>query len=203
MSGKIYYTMGEVAEMFDVRPSLLRHWEREFDVLRPKRNNKGNRLYRPEDIGHLKQIYHLVKEQGMTLDGAKRALRRRRGLPEADRDAELLERLLRVRTMLAEVREELKLGDGDPAEEPEPSEEACGGAEMPRLFPDGGAQTATVRRGRDRAVVKYFDDEADAPDAAAGESPEGSAPERRTRQRRRGDECAPRELFAFYEQSLF
>ena len=105
MSGKIYYTMGEVAEMFDVRPSLLRHWEREFDVLRPKRNNKGNRLYRPEDIGHLKQIYHLVKEQGMTLDGAKRALRRRRGLPEADRDAELLERLLRVRTMLAEVRE--------------------------------------------------------------------------------------------------
>ena len=121
MSGKIYYTMGEVAEMFDVRPSLLRHWEREFDVLRPKRNNKGNRLYRPEDIGHLKQIYHLVKEQGMTLDGAKRALRRRRGLPEADRDAELLERLLRVRTLLAEVREELKLGDGDPAEESEPS----------------------------------------------------------------------------------
>lgn len=139
----------------------------------------------------------------MTLDGAKRALRRRRGLPEADRDAELLERLLRVRTMLAEVREELKLGDGDPAEEPEPPEEAFGGAEMPRLFPDGGAQTAPVRRGRDRAVVKYFDDEADATDAAAGESPEGSAPERRTRQRRRGDECAPRELFAFYEQSLF
>ncbi len=58
------------------------------------------------------------REQGMTLDGAKRALRRRRGLPEADRDAELLERLLRVRTMLAEVREELKLGDGDPAESP-------------------------------------------------------------------------------------
>ena len=104
---KMFYTMGEVSEMFDVRPSLLRFWESEFDILKPKRNKKGNRLFTPADVENLTLIYHLVKERGMTLDGAKRALKRNRrsGL---SRDAELLERLQKIRSALAEVRDELK-----------------------------------------------------------------------------------------------
>ncbi len=71
--------MGEVAEMFDVKASLLRYWVAQFDVLQPKRNKKGNRLFTVQDVEHLKVIYHLVKERGMTLEGAKRAMKRRRG----------------------------------------------------------------------------------------------------------------------------
>ena len=70
--------MGEVSEMFDVKPSLLRFWEGEFDILKPKRNKKGNRLFTPADVENLKLIYHLVKERGMTLEGAKRAMKRNR-----------------------------------------------------------------------------------------------------------------------------
>ena len=76
---KLLYSMGEVSEMFDVNPSLIRYWESQFDVLRPKKNKKGNRLFTPEDVQMLKLIYHLVKEQGMTLEGAKRSLKQNRG----------------------------------------------------------------------------------------------------------------------------
>ena len=69
------YTMGEVSEMFDVKASLIRHWESYFDELKPKRNNKGNRQFTPADVETLKVIYHLVRERGMTLDGAKKALK--------------------------------------------------------------------------------------------------------------------------------
>ena len=75
MADKLYYSMGELAEMFDVNTSLIRHWESQFDILRPKRNKKGNRLFSPQDVESLKLIYHLVKERGMTLEGAKKALR--------------------------------------------------------------------------------------------------------------------------------
>ena len=67
--------MGEVSEMFDVNPSLIRHWESKFEVLKPQKNKKGNRMFTPEDVENLKLIYHLVKERGMTLDGARRALK--------------------------------------------------------------------------------------------------------------------------------
>ncbi len=112
MSEKLYYSMGEVAEMFDVNQSLLRHWESQFPILRPKRNKKGNRLFTPQDVEHLKQIYHLVKECGMTLEGAKRAMRGQRAGKGVSRDVELMERLQRIRALLVEVREELK-GDGE------------------------------------------------------------------------------------------
>ena len=112
MSEKLYYSMGEVAEMFDVNQSLLRHWESQFPILRPKRNKKGNRLFTPQDVEHLKQIYHLVKECGMTLEGAKRAMRGQRADKGVSRDVELMERLQRIRALLVEVREELK-GDGE------------------------------------------------------------------------------------------
>ena len=112
---KMFYTMGEVAEMFDVKPSLLRFWEGEFDILKPKRNKKGNRLFTPADVENLKLIYHLVKERGMTLEGAKRTLKSNRRGSSLSREAELLERLQKIRSALAEVRDELR--DGTAAEE--------------------------------------------------------------------------------------
>lgn len=68
---KRYYSIGEVAEAFRVNASLIRFWEKEFDVIKPKKNAKGNRKFTPEDIKNLELIYHLVKERGFTLEGAK------------------------------------------------------------------------------------------------------------------------------------
>lgn len=112
--------MGEVAEMFDVKTSLIRHWETQFSVLKPKRNKKGNRLFSPEDVENLKVIYHLVKERGMTLEGAKRAMKRRASNgDEIRREAELMTRLKHIRALLVEVREDLKTGaEGIVDEEP-------------------------------------------------------------------------------------
>jgi len=75
---KLFYSMGEVAEMFDVNASLIRFWEKEFDIIKPKKNKKGNRLFTPADIDNFKVIYNLVKEQGLTLEGAKKYLKENR-----------------------------------------------------------------------------------------------------------------------------
>ncbi len=72
---KRYYKIGEVAKAFNVNASLIRFWDKEFDNLNPKKNNKGNRLFTQEDIKNLKIIYHLVKEKGFTLNGAKKKLK--------------------------------------------------------------------------------------------------------------------------------
>ena len=72
---KLYYSIGEVAAIFDVNTSLIRFWEKEFTVIQPKKNKKGNRLFTVKDIEHFNKIYQLVKEQGYTLDGAKKALK--------------------------------------------------------------------------------------------------------------------------------
>ncbi len=72
---KLFYTIGEVAEMFEVNTSLIRYWEQEFSILKPKKNKKGNRLFTPKDIDNLKLIFHLVKERGMTLKGAQLKLK--------------------------------------------------------------------------------------------------------------------------------
>ncbi len=112
MSEKLFYSMGEVAEMFDVNQSLIRYWGEQFDALKPKRNKKGNRMFTPEDVETLKLIYHLVKERGMTLDGARRAMKARRHAGKSvSRDAMLLDRLQRLRAMLLQVREQIG-GDG-------------------------------------------------------------------------------------------
>lgn len=74
-SDKLFYSIGEVAEMFDVNASLIRYWEKEFDIIRPQKNKKGNRLFTKKDIENFKTIYHLVKEKGFTLQGAKEALK--------------------------------------------------------------------------------------------------------------------------------
>src|SRR6187402_160460 len=76
---KLYYTMGEVSAMFDVNPSLIRFYEKEFDILQPKKNKKGNRLFTPEDVENLKMIFHLVDDKGFTLKGAKDHLKNNSG----------------------------------------------------------------------------------------------------------------------------
>ncbi len=125
MAEKRYYSMGEVSELFDVNPSLIRYWCKCFTVLRPKRNAKGNRLFTPEDVENLKLIYHLVKERGMTLEGAQRAIKAQRAAGEdaSAADVQLLDRLQRVRAMLVQVRDLVGAGEGvhsvdDDAEEP-------------------------------------------------------------------------------------
>jgi DNA-binding transcriptional MerR regulator len=72
---KLYYSIGEIAELFQVNASLIRFWEKEFTVLSPKKNKKGNRQFTVKDIANIERIYILVKEQGFTLDGAKKALK--------------------------------------------------------------------------------------------------------------------------------
>lgn len=111
--GRIYYSMGEVAEMFDVNPSLIRFWEQKFDILRPKKNKKGNRLFTPEDVENLKLIYHLVKENGMTLAGAQKRLKANKA--GAKRDQEIIDRLYSIRSLLMEIGQELKIGADEPA----------------------------------------------------------------------------------------
>lgn len=103
--------MGEVAEMFDVNASLIRYWESKFDILKPYKNKKGNRMFTPADVDHLKLIHHLVKEKGMTLAGAKKRLKEN---PEgSSRDMEIIDRLLSIKAILMELRQELGADDGE------------------------------------------------------------------------------------------
>jgi len=102
---KIYYSIGEVAEMFNVAPSLIRFWESEFELIQPKKNRKGNRQFTKEDIDNVRTIYHLVKEKGFTLQGAKEMLRN--DTHSVKNKMELLDSLRKVRSFLIEVREKL------------------------------------------------------------------------------------------------
>jgi DNA-binding transcriptional MerR regulator len=102
---KLYYSIGEVAEQFNVAPSLIRFWESEFDLIKPKKNRKGNRQFTREDIDSVRTIYHLVKEKGFTLQGAKEMLRNDNN---SVRDKiELLDSLRNVRRFLVEIRNQL------------------------------------------------------------------------------------------------
>ena len=76
-TGKYYYSIGEVAAMFNVNTSMIRYWEKEFDVLRPRKNKKGNRLFTERDVRYVHVIYQLLKVKGYTLAGAKQALKER------------------------------------------------------------------------------------------------------------------------------
>ncbi len=102
---KLYYSIGEVAEIFSVAPSLIRFWESEFDIIKPKKNRKGNRQFTKEDIDNVRTIYHLVKEKGFTLQGAKEMLRND---SQAIKDKmEMIDSLRSVRKFLNELREKL------------------------------------------------------------------------------------------------
>ena len=91
--------------MFDVNTSLVRFWEKEFDILKPKKNKKGNRLFTQKDVDNLKVIYHLVKERGYTLDGAKKKLRENKG--DTIQNEQIVERLKEIRGFLVELRDNL------------------------------------------------------------------------------------------------
>jgi len=102
---KRYYAIGEVANAFGVNTSLIRFWEKEFDVLKPKKNAKGNRKFTPEDIKNLKLIYHLVKERGFTLDGAKTHLKEDK--KETLNNFEIISKLESIKAELIKVKQEL------------------------------------------------------------------------------------------------
>lgn len=172
MADKLYYSMSEVAEMFDVNQSLIRYWESKFDSLRPKKNKKGNRMFRPEDIENFKIIYHLVKECGMTLDGAKRAMKQQ-GAEKVSRNAELLEKLQSVRSMLAEVREILKDGEGGALLD----EDLAENEEVANV-----SETEETEKPK-KSAVKVIE------------------PKQPRRKKKKEDDQRP--LFAFYEQTLF
>ena len=208
---KLLYTMGEVTEMFDVNASLIRYWESKFDCIKPQKNKKGNRLFTPSDIENFKLIYHLVKEKGMTLEGANNTMKRRG--KKLHKEVSILERLQSIRAMLVEVRESL----GESAEYEAPIEavsdliadvekeakahvvEVATTPEEVAVVPDEEAVPEVIeepkaddeaapeprRRGRPRKVVE-------------GDAAEAAAPRRRTKKKEENQE-----LFPFYEQSLF
>ena len=211
---KLLYSMGEVTEMFDVNASLIRYWESKFDCIRPHKNKKGNRMFTPSDIENFKIIYHLVKERGMTLEGAKKAMKRRG--KKLLGEISILERLQNIRAMLVEVRE--SLGEGSAVEYEAPIEavsELINDVEQeakahvvevvtkPENAPENAAteddkepasepevEPMPRRRGRPRKVEPTTDGDANDQQGVA-----------RRRAKKKRDEN--KELFPFYEQSLF
>ena len=203
---KLLYSMGEVTEMFDVNASLIRYWESKFDCIKPHKNKKGNRMFTPSDVENLKLIYHLVKEKGMTLEGANKTMKRRGG--SVKRDVSILDRLHNIRAMLVEVRE--SLGETSAAEYEAPIEavselisdveaEAKVAVMEAATTPEAEVEDAVVepaeqpvarRRGRPRKVEPTEEQPADETQSAS-----------RRRPKRKKEEH--KELFPFYEQSLF
>ncbi|WP_298426655.1 MerR family transcriptional regulator [uncultured Kordia sp.] len=102
---KRYYSIGEVAKAFDVNASLIRFWEKEFDVIQPKKNAKGNRKFTPEDIKNLELIYHLVKERGFTLEGAKVHLKEEK--KKTLSNFEIIRKLQHIRAELVKIKDNL------------------------------------------------------------------------------------------------
>lgn len=207
---KLLYSMGEVTEMFDVNASLIRYWESKFDCIKPHKNKKGNRMFTPSDVENLKLIYHLVKEKGMTLEGANKTMKRRG--KSVRREISILERLQNIRAMLIEVRE--SLGDESGVEYEAPIEavselisdvetEAKKGVVENVTNPESKADdeqlaaseertdTAPRRRGRPRKVVANVEE---------GENQTLGITRRRGKTKKDGEN---KELFPFYEQSLF
>jgi DNA-binding transcriptional MerR regulator len=105
LKGKLYYGIGEVAEAFDVNTSLIRFWEKEFDEIKPKKNAKGNRKFTNEDIKTIELIYHLVKERGFTLEGAKTHLKDEKNKTLST--FEMISKLKKVKAELLKIKEQL------------------------------------------------------------------------------------------------
>ncbi|MBK8620302.1 MAG: MerR family transcriptional regulator [Saprospiraceae bacterium] len=101
---KLYFTIGEVSDILQIPASMIRYWENEFDVLKPHKNSKGDRRYTKSDIGKLQNIYHLVKEKGFTLDGAKKELAK--NLVEGEQN-DLYSKLLELKKRLISIKDKL------------------------------------------------------------------------------------------------
>jgi DNA-binding transcriptional MerR regulator len=102
---KIYYAIGEVAKMFEVNTSLIRFWEKEFDIIKPKKNKKGNRLFTKKDVENFHVIFHLVKERGYTLEGAKKKLKDNK--EDTVDNVEVVKSLQKIKSFLVELKEEM------------------------------------------------------------------------------------------------
>jgi DNA-binding transcriptional MerR regulator len=102
---KLYYSIGEVAKLFEVNTSLIRFWEKEFDVIKPKKNKKGNRFFTKQDIDNFHLIYHLVKERGMTLQGAKKKLKENKD--DTLYNFEIIKSLSEIKNLLLEIKDSL------------------------------------------------------------------------------------------------
>tara|TARA_Y100000589_G_C26737922_1_gene460450 strand:+ start:256 stop:582 length:327 start_codon:yes stop_codon:yes gene_type:complete len=99
---KLYYTIGEVANKFNVNISLIRFWEKEFEILKPKKNKKGNRLFTKNDLNNLETIYHLVKERGFKIEGAKKMLKN-----NIKDDIDIISKLKKIKNFLQKLKDEL------------------------------------------------------------------------------------------------
>lgn len=102
---KLYHSIGEVATAFDVSTSLIRFWEKEFDVLKPRKNKKGDRLFTQEDIKNLHIIFHLLKERGFTIEGAKKKLKENKN--DTINQFEIVQSLNKLKSFLIEIKEDL------------------------------------------------------------------------------------------------
>lgn len=102
---KSYYKIGEIAAAFDLNVSHIRFWEKEFDIIKPKKNKKGDRLFSPKDVENLQLIHHLVKEKGLTLEGAKARIKQKQEVLESNKF--ILSKLEKIKAELLKIREEL------------------------------------------------------------------------------------------------
>jgi len=102
---KLFYSIGEVADMFNVNASLIRYWEKEFTIIKPQKNKKGNRLFTQKDVDNFHLIYHLVKERGMTLTGAKQKLKENK--EDTLNNFEIIQSLKDIKQTLLEIKEHL------------------------------------------------------------------------------------------------
>lgn len=102
---KLFYSISEVAKMFDVNASLIRFWEKEFDIIKPQKNKKGNRLFTRQDVDNFYVIYNLVKERGFTLQGAKDRLKQNK--EGTVKTAEIIQSLKTLREFLLDLKKNL------------------------------------------------------------------------------------------------
>jgi len=104
-SSKLYYSISEVSDMFGVNASLIRFWEKEFDVIKPRKNAKGNRLFTQQDIDNIALIHHYVKERRLTLEGARQKIKENRA--DAEHNFQIVQSLKNLRAMLEELKENI------------------------------------------------------------------------------------------------
>ena len=195
--------------MFDVNASLIRYWESKFDCIKPQKNKKGNRLFTPSDIENFKLIYHLVKEKGMTLEGANNTMKRRG--KKLHKEVSILERLQNIRAMLVEVRE--SLGEGSAVEYEAPIEavsDLIADVEKEAKVHVVEVATTPEEVAAPEVVEEFKVEEETAPEprrrgrprkaeSADAEATESTATRRRSKKKKEENQ----ELFPFYEQSLF
>ena len=102
---KLFYKISEVSKMFNISISAVRFWEKEFDIIKPKKNKKGNRLFTPKDIKNIQIIHYLLKERGFTVEGAKKKIRENKS--DTVENIEIINHLKVIRKFLVKLREEL------------------------------------------------------------------------------------------------